>query len=228
MRGPSPWRARMVVAVSALAVAGVLAVPGPATAASAEEARLLSLSSGVRASAGAPALATDESLAAVARRWAATMAAAGTISHNPDIGTQLTGWSRIAENVGMGPDLDTVHRALVASPTHYANLTDTEVTLIGVGVVTAGGTVFVVENFMRPAAPAPKAVAPATAAPAPRATVPPRAPVTTMVVIAPPPDVAQEEAVPPPEPITPSPWLTLVIEMTRSWERTTGRAGPRG
>ena len=67
-----------------------------------------------------------------------------------------------AGNVGMGPDVDTVHRALVASPSHYVDLVDTEVSVVGIGVVTSGPYVFIVENFLRPSgrpsAPAPRAV----------------------------------------------------------------------
>jgi hypothetical protein len=212
-----------MVALTGLAVvAALFAVPGPAQAASAEESRLLTLVNGVRASAGAPALVHDEAIAAVARRWASSMAAAGTISHNPALGSQVTGWSKIAENVGTGPNLDTVHRALVASPSHYANMTDRQVTLVGIGVVTSGGRVFVVENFMRPSGSAPpRAVAPTTVAPAPtpRATAPPttvkRVPVTTTVPARPAPS-APVTTVPIP-PVELSPWLALAIELTRGW-----------
>ena len=37
---------------------------------------------------------------AVARRWSAAMAASGALAHNPDLGAQVSSWSRIAENVG--------------------------------------------------------------------------------------------------------------------------------
>jgi len=227
---------------ASLAAAVVVVLPGSAGAASADESRLVDLSNGVRASAGVPALAVDGTLSAVARSWAATMAAAGTISHNPTLGTQLTGWTKIAENVGMGPDLDTVHRALVASPPHYANLTDPQLTLIGVGVVSAGGSVFVVEDFMRPAgAVSTNPVAPATTvAPttvAPRATVPPTtvararpaaAPTTTVPAVpaaaaaAPPPTTVVAPATAADPPPAPSDWLALALELTRGWQRALG------
>jgi hypothetical protein len=215
----------MATGVTAVVLVAAVAAGSPARAASAEEGRLLGLTNGLRASVGAPALALDDALSAVARAWAAKMAAAGTISHNPGLTSQVGPWSKVAENVGMGPNLDTVHRALVASHPHYVNLVDTEVTLVGIGVVTAGGTVFVVENFLRrpgavatipaPAPPTTRAVSP----PTPRPPQPPPAAPTTV-----PPTTVPTVTVPAPSVTvpTPSPWLVLALEMTRGWERATG------
>lgn len=226
------WQPRTVAILASVAAALVVVLPGPARAASADESRLVDLSNGVRASAGVPALAVDPTLSAVAQAWAATMAGAGTISHNPALSTRLTGWTKIAENVGMGPDLDTVHRALVASPPHHANLVDPELTLIGVGVVRAGGNVFVVEDFMRPAnaatvvtnttppsTSAPRATAPpATTATRPRPTTTTTVPPPRAAIATPPPPVVAGG--PPPEaPAAPSEWLALALEVTRGWER---------
>lgn len=221
-------RARLVGLVTAAAVAvAIVAVPGPASAASAEESKVLALTNQVRASVGASALAFDETLAANARTWAAKMAADGIISHNKSLSSQVTGWSKISENVGQGPDMDTVHRALVASASHYRNMTDTEVTMMGVGVVYAGRSVFIVEVFMgRAGAPAVVRPSPATAPPttaarksvvttAPTAPTPPKAPTTTMPAPAP---VAAPATTPPGA----SDWMVLALEVTRTWERATG------
>jgi hypothetical protein len=218
------------VTAAALTVA-MLAVSGPAQAASAEEARLHALTNQVRASVGLPALAFDEELAGLARSWAAKMAADGIISHNYNLSKQVTGnWSKVSENVGQGPDLDTVHRALVASKSHYINMTDTEVTLMGVGTVTAGNSIFIVEVFLGRFGAAPKttttkAPAPATTvAPKPTTTVAPKAPAppkpaptTTTVPVTVPVRVAT--AVPA---IDVSPWGSLVIDVTRTLELATG------
>jgi hypothetical protein len=213
-----------VVTAAALSAA-VLGVANPAQAASAEESKVLALTNQVRASVGVPALAFDEGLAAIARTWAAKMAADGIISHNPSYFTQITGrWAKASENVGQGPDIDTVHRALVASHSHYVNMTDTEVTVMGIGVVTSGNTVFIVENFLgRAGAAAPqvttaKAPAPPTTVARPATTVapaPPKpAPTTTVPVTVP--------VVAPTPATVASPWMTLAIEVTRTWERATG------
>jgi hypothetical protein len=217
----------MAAGLTAVGLVAALAASGPARAASADEGRLLGLTNGLRASVGAQALALDDALSAVARAWAAKMAAAGTISHNPSLTSQVGPWSKVAENVGMGPDLDTVHRALVASRPHYVNLVDTEVALIGIGVVTSGGSVFVVEDFLRrPGAAVAAPTAPTTVATAPPPTRAASPPATTAVRPAPtvPPATVPPTTVPAPGVTVPmpSPWLALALEMTRGWARATG------
>ena len=220
-----------VVTATALSAA-VLAVAAPAHAASAEESKVLALTNQVRASVGAPALAWDEEMAGIARTWAAKMAADGIISHNPGYSRQISGnWSKASENVGQGPDIDTVHRALVASHSHHVNMVDTEVTSMGIGVVTSGNTVFIVENFVgRAGAAAPKVTI--TKAPAPPTTV--ARPATTVAPKAPTPKPAPTTTVPSTVPapapapapaakalIDVSPWGNLVIDL-RSLELATG------
>lgn len=215
------WRARVAAIVTATALsAAVLAVAGPAQAASAEESKVLALTNQVRASVGAPALAWDEGMATIARTWAAKMAADFIISHNPTYSRQITGtWTKASENVGQGPDIDTIHRALVASHSHYVNMTDTEVTSMGVGVVTSGNTVFIVENFVGRAgaatprvtttvAPAPAAVArPATTVARKPPAAPKPAPTTTTVPPTTVPVPAAKAL------IDASPWGDLVIDL---------------
>lgn len=222
--------ARLVGLVTAGAVAlAIVALPGPAAAASAEEAKVLALTNQVRAAAGVPALTFDETLAANARAWAAKMAADGIISHNKNLSSQLTGWFKLSENVGQGPDIDTVHRALVASASHYENLTDTEVTMMGVGVVYAGNSVFIVEVFMGRAGAATARSAPATAAPT-TTTLAPKALVTTVAKAPAAPKVMTTTAPPPAPPVMvpatttagASEWMALALEVTRAWERATG------
>ncbi len=157
-------RARRFIAVLAttatLACTGLAVgalVPGTALSAanagatSSEEASLLALTNQARAAAGAPALRLDATISAVARSWAQTMAAQGAINHNPDIGSLLDGWLRLAENVGVGSTIAQVHEALLASPSHYVNLTNPDYSLVGIGVASAGGRLYVVENFEAPA-----------------------------------------------------------------------------
>lgn len=217
MQHRSARRARAVAAIGAMAVVGGLLVPSPVHAATSDEARLLTLTNSVRASVGAAPLALDGPLSAVARAWAAAMAAAGTISHNGALPTQVTGWSALAENVGMGSSVDVVHQALVASRTHYLNLTDTEVQVVGIAVVSSGGNVFVVEDFLGRSGAAAAQPAPPAPPPAPVPTTPPPTTARSAIVApaarpapAPAPEVAPE----------PSTWMALALELTRSWERT--------
>jgi hypothetical protein len=136
---------RAAAAVLATALLLMLAPPASADTAS-DEARVLSLITQTRSSVGAPALRVDPTLASVARNWAAKMAREGTISHNTGVGSQVTA-SRLSENVGMGGSIDIVHQGFLNSPGHRANMVDTRVNAVGVGVAWANGYVYVVQDY---------------------------------------------------------------------------------
>ena len=121
----------------------------------------------LRASRGLRQLAVKGELVNVARAWSSRMAGAGGISHNPSVAAQApANWVRLGENVGMGPDVQLLHDAFVASPAHYRNMVSPEFDSVGVGVVrSAEGLIFVTVNFMTQAAPVAQ-VAAAPAAPA--------------------------------------------------------------
>lgn len=169
----------------AIAVAPARAATDPRAAESAFVAKINAL----RAAKGLGALQVDGELTAIARRWASQMAAAGDISHNPDFSKWVTAdWAKLGENVGMGPDVRSLHDAFVASPTHYRNLVDGDFTLVGVGVVVASdGTLFTAHQFERlagtPAAAPAAAPRPAAAAPTPAARVVPPAPAHVLQVL---------------------------------------------
>lgn len=121
-----------------------------------------------RSARGLGALTAADDLQVVARRHAQRMADRGRAYHNPDLGTEVQGWSIVAENVGRGPDVDSLHQAFMESQTHRDIILHPDLTQIGVGVVTAAnGDLYVVEVFRRPedqpAAPPP--TAPAAAPP---------------------------------------------------------------
>lgn len=105
-----------------------------------------------RSSRGLGRLAFAEDLQVVARRHAQRMAERGEPYHNPDLGTEVQGWEVAAENVGVGPDVDTTHRAFMDSPEHRDIILHPDLTELGVGVVrTSDGREWVVEVFRRPA-----------------------------------------------------------------------------
>ena len=135
-----------------------------------------------RSSAGLPELTPAADLQEVARRHAQRMVERGTPFHNPDLGSEVTGWSVVAENVGYGPDVETIHGMFMESSEHRRIILMPEVTEIGVGVVRSeDGQLWVVEVFRRPAAAPAPAPAPPTASPSPAPAVattspPPAAP----------------------------------------------------
>lgn len=145
-----------------------------------------------RTAEGLPALIPKADLQVVARRHVERMIERGEPYHNPSLQSEVTGWQIVGENVGAGPDVDTVHQALMASSSHRRNILSSELTEIGIGAArTADGRVWVVQVFRRPQAaaatpapaptpaprpPAPPSTAPATTAPAPPPAAPAAAP----------------------------------------------------
>jgi uncharacterized protein YkwD len=146
--------AGLVAATSAalLAIAGLVAAPGAqAASSSTSEQQFVSSINGARHAAGRPALSTSSELASVARAWAAKMASSDTLKHNPNLTSQITNWRYAGENVGVGGDVVSLHQAFMDSAPHKANILDRDYTQIGVGVVMAGGRMWVAEVFRTPA-----------------------------------------------------------------------------
>ena len=178
---------RLLVVVSlAFCLAGL---PSHASASSRSEAQFVSLINQARSERGRSTLVARGDLAALARRHSRRMAADGTIYHNRNLSNEIPGnWRAAGENVGMGPDVETLHEAFMSSPGHKANIIDNEFNQVGIGIAVRDGTIYVTEVFVgrtmsrrRPqprAAPVVTEVAqrprPAKKRPAPRVAAPPR------------------------------------------------------
>lgn len=210
------------MALAALIVVLVLLGPlsGPASAASpvvSADASFLSLLNTLRSTLGLATLTLDPQLSGVARAWSVDMADSGTMSHNPNLATQVTGWSNLGENVGYGGSVGAVFDALVASPPHMRNMSDGAFTMIGIGTVSdASGRLWTTHVFEgRVAATATRADPPPPArrpalAPAPKPAPPPAAQRTP-----PPPPSSSASTVPAsvaPVPTTAAPVPTTVPE----------------
>jgi hypothetical protein len=136
-----------VVALTTLGLGFVTPTAGADPAGDASQ--FVSLLNQLRASKGLGPLSVDASLNGMASAWSDHMAAAGTISHNPNLASQApSNWQTLGENVGMGPTVKSIHDAFVASPHHYENLVNATYGYIGVAVTVSNGTIFVTEDFM--------------------------------------------------------------------------------
>ncbi len=147
-----------------LAVALVLPLTTPADASSQDrelEHDVVALVNIERAKEGLGALTVANDITSVARDHSARMARSGELHHNPDFSSQITGWSRVAENVGVGPSVSRIHDALMDSSGHRRNILDDTVTEIGVGVVVRDDRIWVTQNFRRPSSGA-RSTAPST------------------------------------------------------------------
>jgi uncharacterized protein YkwD len=167
VRRTARWVAALSLTVTAFV--GSAAFAGSAFASPAGD--LASATNTARVSAGLPALTENAQLDAVAQAWANKLAAAGVLSHNPAVRTQVSSWTVLGENVGMAGDVPTVQNAFMHSPEHKANILDPRYTQMGVGSATSiypscgCAVIWVVVDFRRPvtvttAPAAPKAPAP--------------------------------------------------------------------
>jgi uncharacterized protein YkwD len=180
------------------------------------EGQFVSRINSLRASKGLSQLQVSGQLQGVARNWTEQMVRNGQISHNPNLGSQVSGnWTKLGENVGVGYDVDGLMQAFINSPAHYKNLVDPDWNYVGVGVTIAGdGRMYTTHNFMAMPSSAPKpppSSTPTTAKPRPSgSTTPPPPPSPTTTTTAPP---------PPPQPHPNEARVTAVLDPLRSLER---------
>lgn len=170
--GRGQRRARASVLVTALVLIAALLPPlAPAAYADAGlESTFVSAANDARAGHGLPALSVSGDLTSAARAHSRVMGTANNLHHNPNLASSVGGWQKLGENVGRGPSVDAIHRALMNSPSHRANILGSDWTQIGVGVVVVDGTIWVTQMFRQPSgasAPAPAPDAEPTPAPPP-------------------------------------------------------------
>ncbi|MFL6179938.1 MAG: CAP domain-containing protein [Actinomycetes bacterium] len=146
------WTKVLATTVTGLLTAFVALVLVPGTAfAGPNESDIFSAVNSARASAGLPAYSYAGDLATAARGQAERMAASGELYHNPNLTSEVGGWSRIGENVAYASDWRSAHQVLMNSPEHRAQILDSGYTQMGVGTaVSKDGTFWVAEVFRTP------------------------------------------------------------------------------
>jgi len=169
---------KISIIVVALVVMTVgLAIPAQAGT----EGAFLSKINASRAAAGLAPVSVHSDLTPDARTHSAEMMAAGDIYHTSPLSAVASGWEALAENVGAGPSVDSLHAAFMASSGHRRNILG-DYNYVGIGVSQSdSGQLWVTVIFMRKGAPAPApttTTTTTTAAPAP-APAPEPAPTTT-------------------------------------------------
>ena len=164
VRRTARWVAALSLTVTALVGSAAFASSALASPAS----DLATATNTARVSAGLPALTENAQLDAVAQAWANKLAAAGVLSHNPAVRTQVTNWTVLGENVGMAGDVPTVQNAFMHSAEHKANILDPRYTQMGVGSATSiypscgCPVLWVVVDFRRPVTVTTAPIAPKT------------------------------------------------------------------
>jgi hypothetical protein len=186
----------LVVLLFGLAPTSRAAAPGP------EAGDFVARINGLRSSRGLQTLGVDGQLSAQAQSCAERLARTGSLVHTANLAAGLSsGWTKLAENIGMGSTTSAIWSAFLGSSQHYGNLVDPAFNRVGVGVAFGGGSEWTCHRFMAvsgggtpPANAGPPAAAGAPAARAPRSTKPapsptpaPTAPSTPVVTVPPPP-----------------------------------------
>ena len=138
-----------LLAAAVLVASTAFVGAAPASAETTREARLVAKINTARADHGLPALRTSPDLMAAARAHTAVMAGQRTLFHTPSFAT-ICCWSSVAENIGRGFTVGGVHRALMRSAPHRANILNGRMRQVGVAVVSAGGQLWVTEVFRQP------------------------------------------------------------------------------
>ncbi|MDQ1514547.1 MAG: hypothetical protein QOE80_377 [Actinomycetota bacterium] len=179
---------------------------------------LTAMTNADRVSRGLRALSTAGDLQSLAQQRADEMARSGRLAHTTNLGSKVSGWQRLGENVGRGPKLPDIETAFMNSPSHRENILDPAFTQVGVGMTFDGKDyLYVAVIFRQPggavsaappapsppttraaAAPKPKPPTPAAALPPPTTTTthPPTTTTTTTAPPPPPPPVEEVAAAP--------------------------------
>jgi uncharacterized protein YkwD len=106
---------------------------------------------------GLSSLKWDDALASAARKHAERMAKQVALSHQfsgePSLPTRVsqTGvrHSWLSENVAEGTSASDLHQQFMKSPNHRANILDSDMDTVGIGVAESAGKWFAVEDFCK-------------------------------------------------------------------------------
>lgn len=130
---------------------------GRAAGISAQQKQLLDLVNRERAKAGLSTLQWDDHLADAARAHTRIMAERGELSHQfrgePPLpqraGAAGARFNSVAENVAYAGDVSALHRGLMQSPHHRANILSADSNAIGIAFAEKDGELYVTEDFAR-------------------------------------------------------------------------------
>lgn len=137
----------MLTVVSLTGSVGLTSAPAGAT--TTREARLVARINAARAEHGLAPLRVRAGLTRYARQHSAAMSRQGYLFHTSDF-TVLCCWSVIGENVAVGLGVNQVHRGLMSSAPHRANILHPAMRAVGVGAVKRGDRIWVTQVFKRP------------------------------------------------------------------------------
>ncbi len=145
--GRRPGRGRRLVL--ALVLASTLSLVA-ASCVSTDQTTVFNQVNASRASRGVPAMGANQWLSDFAQNWAEWMAGTCTLRHSPNYASANPyRWRALAENVGRGTSLSSVHTAFMNSTSHRNNILNRNFNYLGTGVARGCGYYWVVHEFMQ-------------------------------------------------------------------------------
>jgi uncharacterized protein YkwD len=146
-----PRRYRTVVIAAIIAVVMVVGTSTQAAGScywhSKKDRLLAKKTNASRANAGVGKLKLDPQLSRVAKRQAKAMARKRTLYHTPNLGSLVTRWRSVGENVGYASGVKRVHKMFMGSSGHRSNIMKSSYRHMGTGAIRAGGNVWVAVVF---------------------------------------------------------------------------------
>ncbi len=120
-----------------------------------DELRLLTLLNQEREKAGLSKLQWDTHLAESARLHTKKLVEHQGLSHQFNgelplgerVGATGLRFNAVAENVALAPTIDEIHKGLMNSPPHRANILDPKYNSVGFGIALSQGELYVTQNF---------------------------------------------------------------------------------
>ncbi len=145
------WRrtALVFLLVVVFLLQGVVTDQSRAGAAWHRRAEMLQLTNEDRTDRDRDALALNAKLSRYAKQHSREMAEAGELFHTPNLADKLNGldWSVGGENIGMGPSLEGLQDAFMASKPHRQNILREAFDHAAIGVVESDGSLWVTVIF---------------------------------------------------------------------------------
>jgi uncharacterized protein YkwD len=143
------------LAIAIMFSAGLLAPAQAQHKTKTAEHQLFDAINAYRSSMGLPRLREDSKLIAAARKHANLLAAKGQLSHQLPMEASLSGrahqagvrYRSLAENVAQGPDARNLCDQWIHSPPHRANLLDSDMDSMGIGIADRDGELFAVADL---------------------------------------------------------------------------------
>lgn len=153
MTTPNRRSARIIITLLLLATCAMFlqVAPASATVAPTMEQSFLAKVNNARANKGLAPLKMKLDLRGLAREQCEDMASTNTLFHSSDLDATVRGTLRWGENVGYGYSVRSIHKMLMLSPGHRANILSSSYTHVGIGVErTPDGTIWVTQIFRQP------------------------------------------------------------------------------